>query len=458
VPFRSKAQMRFMHAAEAAGEIAQGTADRWADETPNIKQLPEKVKKKKTAGLQRYKRVNLALMKKQKGKAPEEAATDLTESMLHDPEGLGAALRRAQGKFSDRVLKYQEKGKGSYEEAAKKQLSELEEAQKKTWMKHVATGEKKAFHILGLTMNKTALGKPWEERTTSEKWIGTPGEVGGATVGGLGGLAAGKGYQGGITLEQALAKNIGAGRYGLMRGAPGIGAGLGIIGGVLTAQQLEDMYKNQKEGSIRMNKQAQGYDDQYGTQGSQQLTPEQLMYLMYIMNQQQEQQQPQLQELPPEAMAGGGQPEGMPPEMMAGGAGGQPEGMPPRLSEVSQPEEQPQSLRPQLKAMESGMEGVGGGSSQMSPNVLPKTAEKQDVDGIKEGPQRSLLRGLLAPGKRRTGTRKGKPYVVESTMFSGRKVTPTRRGKPIVEPEKEASFKETCRVLGNNEALERIGL
>lgn len=49
MPFRSKAQQRFMFAAEARGEIPKGTAKRWAEETPNIKKLPERVHKKESA-------------------------------------------------------------------------------------------------------------------------------------------------------------------------------------------------------------------------------------------------------------------------------------------------------------------------------------------------------------------------------------------------------------------------
>lgn len=44
MPFRSKSQARWMRAAEARGEVPQGTSDRWAAETPNIKNLREKVK------------------------------------------------------------------------------------------------------------------------------------------------------------------------------------------------------------------------------------------------------------------------------------------------------------------------------------------------------------------------------------------------------------------------------
>lgn len=47
MPFKSKAQQRWMFAAEARGEVPKGTAKQWADETPNIKKLPERVKRKK---------------------------------------------------------------------------------------------------------------------------------------------------------------------------------------------------------------------------------------------------------------------------------------------------------------------------------------------------------------------------------------------------------------------------
>ena len=49
MPFKSKAQQRFMFAAEDKGDVPKGTAEEWAHETPNIKKLPEKVKQKKTA-------------------------------------------------------------------------------------------------------------------------------------------------------------------------------------------------------------------------------------------------------------------------------------------------------------------------------------------------------------------------------------------------------------------------
>lgn len=47
MPFRSKAQQRWMFWAEKQGLVKKGTAERWARETPNIKRLPEKVSSKK---------------------------------------------------------------------------------------------------------------------------------------------------------------------------------------------------------------------------------------------------------------------------------------------------------------------------------------------------------------------------------------------------------------------------
>lgn len=45
-PYASKSQQRFMFAAEARGDAPKGTAQRWAHETPDIKHLPEKKRKK----------------------------------------------------------------------------------------------------------------------------------------------------------------------------------------------------------------------------------------------------------------------------------------------------------------------------------------------------------------------------------------------------------------------------
>lgn len=43
MPFKSKKQQRWMFAAEARGELPPGTAQRWAEETPDLKDLPEQV-------------------------------------------------------------------------------------------------------------------------------------------------------------------------------------------------------------------------------------------------------------------------------------------------------------------------------------------------------------------------------------------------------------------------------
>jgi hypothetical protein len=46
VPFKSKAQQRFMFAAEADGRVPSGTAKRWAKHTPDMKGLPARVGEK----------------------------------------------------------------------------------------------------------------------------------------------------------------------------------------------------------------------------------------------------------------------------------------------------------------------------------------------------------------------------------------------------------------------------
>lgn len=47
MPFKSRSQVRRFWAAEAAGELPEGTAHRWAQHTPSIKALPDKVGKAK---------------------------------------------------------------------------------------------------------------------------------------------------------------------------------------------------------------------------------------------------------------------------------------------------------------------------------------------------------------------------------------------------------------------------
>ena len=49
MPFKSRSQQRWMFSAESRNELPKGTAERWADHTPDIKKLPEKVHHKKHA-------------------------------------------------------------------------------------------------------------------------------------------------------------------------------------------------------------------------------------------------------------------------------------------------------------------------------------------------------------------------------------------------------------------------
>ena len=45
--FKSKAQMRLFYAKAQRGEISKGKVEGWENATPNIKGLPERLKKKK---------------------------------------------------------------------------------------------------------------------------------------------------------------------------------------------------------------------------------------------------------------------------------------------------------------------------------------------------------------------------------------------------------------------------
>lgn len=47
MPFKSKAQVKKMAVLEKEGKVKKGTVHEWAKETPNMKKLPKKVKKKK---------------------------------------------------------------------------------------------------------------------------------------------------------------------------------------------------------------------------------------------------------------------------------------------------------------------------------------------------------------------------------------------------------------------------
>lgn len=43
MPFKSKAQERKFRELEKQGKLPEGTADRWAKETPSLKKLPDRI-------------------------------------------------------------------------------------------------------------------------------------------------------------------------------------------------------------------------------------------------------------------------------------------------------------------------------------------------------------------------------------------------------------------------------
>jgi hypothetical protein len=78
MPYKSKSQQRKFFAMESRGDVPEGTARRWAHETPNIKRLPEKLKDKKKK-------------KKRSKKASLELAFDLGRKRAFEEAGLKTA-------------------------------------------------------------------------------------------------------------------------------------------------------------------------------------------------------------------------------------------------------------------------------------------------------------------------------------------------------------------------------
>jgi hypothetical protein len=48
MPFRSRAQVRKFYALKKKGKMSQSEIDKWTNETPSIKSLPERIGKKKS--------------------------------------------------------------------------------------------------------------------------------------------------------------------------------------------------------------------------------------------------------------------------------------------------------------------------------------------------------------------------------------------------------------------------
>lgn len=88
MPFKSKSQQRFMFAAEARGDLPEGTAERWAHHTSNIKRLPEKAHDKKKK------------KKKHFVKGFEKAAAPILKSMAGTTD---AAINKHNKEMMDRM-------------------------------------------------------------------------------------------------------------------------------------------------------------------------------------------------------------------------------------------------------------------------------------------------------------------------------------------------------------------
>lgn len=90
MPFKSDAQRKWMFAAEDRGEVKPGTAKRWAKETPNIKDLPERVKKsEKQAAYNTGQRLAMV----EAGLITKEAQGGLLEGSKIVAEAIGQKLK-----------------------------------------------------------------------------------------------------------------------------------------------------------------------------------------------------------------------------------------------------------------------------------------------------------------------------------------------------------------------------
>lgn len=113
MPFKSKAQQRFMFAAQARGDLPKGTAERWAKETPNIKKLPER--KKKAADL-----VDVILQKMSEDKGQNKIDETMT---IYGKQGINVG--DAPEAVSREVLKFSSVDKNKGESVMKKTAEQI---------------------------------------------------------------------------------------------------------------------------------------------------------------------------------------------------------------------------------------------------------------------------------------------------------------------------------------------
>jgi hypothetical protein len=145
MPFKSKAQQRFMFAAESKGELPKGTAKEWADATEKkkggIEALPEKVKMKKSAGEMAQsiltktafwgrKKIKIwdpeeLYEEQRKTDTPEQLLdTDLYNALYMSNQGMGTGLLHRKG------FKYPKPGKDMMFQEYRDRISGLNPEQK----------------------------------------------------------------------------------------------------------------------------------------------------------------------------------------------------------------------------------------------------------------------------------------------------------------------------------------
>jgi len=94
MPFKSKAQQRFMFAAEDRGEIPKGTAKRWAKHTRSIKSLPEQVKEAVMSCSSNFQKIAEELKKYPPVTAEEKMTIGLEAAKDKKLKGMSPAEKR----------------------------------------------------------------------------------------------------------------------------------------------------------------------------------------------------------------------------------------------------------------------------------------------------------------------------------------------------------------------------
>jgi hypothetical protein len=112
MPFKSKAQQRFMFSAESKGELPKGTAERWAEHTTDIKALPEHKMNKTAAEIADavIEKVASTRWLREFSSHPEDVMHELSRRSPTTMENLGYLFERNPTPRAESMLSATQKG------------------------------------------------------------------------------------------------------------------------------------------------------------------------------------------------------------------------------------------------------------------------------------------------------------------------------------------------------------